>query len=80
MSDNVNPSHYKDFKVTPVDLIEAYQMDFNSGNVIKCTARAPHKNKHEDLRKALWYLLRLVGFPKQRIEEITTEAKEYGNS
>lgn len=73
--DNVNPSHYANFKVSPIDLIESYKMDFLTGNVVKYTARAEHKNGDEDLRKALWYLMRKLGCPKSRIQEITDESK-----
>ncbi len=53
-------SHYKK-KVEPIDLIEAFELDFNAGNVIKYVARAKHKgNEKDDLRKALYYLKRLI--------------------
>lgn len=75
--DKANPAHYKSGKVAPIDLIEAYDLDFCTGNVIKYVARADQKDGHDDYRKALWYLLRKVGFSKDRIEAITTEAREF---
>jgi|GEM_PF-1080134 len=53
----VNPSHYKNHAVSPIELIKAYDLDFELGNVIKYVARHAEKNGREDLLKALWYLL-----------------------
>jgi len=51
-------SHYKK-SVEPIDIIEAFKLNFNLGNVVKYVCRANYKeNKKEDLRKALWYLNR----------------------
>ena len=51
--------HYQK-EVQPIDLIEAFNLDFNAGNVIKYVARAKHKgNELDDLRKAKYYLDRL---------------------
>lgn len=72
---NVNPSHYDGHTVTPIELIDAYGFTegFCVGNVIKYVARAKEKNGREDLVKALWYLLYLLGVPADRIKEITEE-------
>lgn len=74
-TDPVNPSHYKSFSVSPIDLIEAYDLDFCDGNVIKYVARAEHKNGDEDRYKALWYLLKKLGLPSNSCERITTEVR-----
>lgn len=58
--DNVhNPYHYTRYTV---DVIEITQdMDFLSGNVVKYVCRAPYKDSQlEDLKKAKWYLERLI--------------------
>jgi hypothetical protein len=68
---NVNPTHYTSTKVAPIDLIEAYKLNFNLGNVIKYTARAEMKNGREDLCKAAWYLLNELGMNRDQIKEIT---------
>jgi hypothetical protein len=61
MSDNVNhPPHYNAGGIEVIDAIEAWQLGFHAGNVVKYVARAPHKNGLEDLRKAAWYLNRLI--------------------
>jgi len=52
--------HYKQ-KVEPIDLIEAFELGFNRGNVIKYVARAGRKDDElEDLNKASWYLQREI--------------------
>lgn len=61
-ADNVNhPAHYKTGGIETIDFIEAKQLTYNLGNVIKYITRADHKgNKLEDLKKAQWYLNREV--------------------
>ena len=71
---NVNPSHYTETKVAPIDLIKAYDLNFNLGNVVKYTARAKKKNGREDLCKALWYLLDDLGFKREFISHLTDQA------
>jgi hypothetical protein len=60
--DNVNhPSHYKMGGIETIDFIEAKNLNYNLGNVVKYITRADYKgNKIEDLKKAQWYLNREV--------------------
>jgi hypothetical protein len=62
--DNINPSHYKQGKFETIDVIEDITKDgFDSylvGNIIKYLSRYKYKNGLEDLKKAQWYLERLV--------------------
>ena len=52
--------HYNE-KVEPIELIEAFDLGFNRGNVIKYVARAGRKDDElEDLKKASWYLQREI--------------------
>ena len=67
MSDNVNhPEHYKKNGIECIDIIqfilgETGAKFFCLGNVIKYVTRAGKKdNNVEDLKKALWYLDRLI--------------------
>ena len=63
MSDAVShPSHYKSGGIEVIDIIEAYDLDFALGNVIKYVLRAGRKSKDalEDLEKAQWYLSRYI--------------------
>ena len=60
--DMVNhPSHYKVGGIETIDFIEAKQLDYHLGNVVKYISRADHKDeKLENLKKAQWYLNRAV--------------------
>jgi hypothetical protein len=54
--------HYK-AKVQPIDLIEAQQLNFNRGNIIKYVSRAGKKegeSELKDLEKAMYYLEREI--------------------
>ena len=70
-NDLVNPNHYAAHKVSPIDLIEAYNLNFALGNTIKYVARHEEKDGTQDLLKGLWYLSRHL----QTIGAIT-ESKE----
>jgi len=62
MPDPINhPSHYTHGDIEPIDAIEAWQLGFCLGNVVKYIARAGHKgDRLEDLKKARWYLEREI--------------------
>ena len=56
-----HPSHYNTGSVEVIDAIEDWKLGFHEGNVVKYVARAQHKGKQlEDLKKAAWYLNRLI--------------------
>ena len=67
-SDAVNhPSHYNYGDIEVIDFIEQvteqYEDGFDAyivGNALKYLARSPHKNGLEDVKKAVWYLERLI--------------------
>jgi len=60
--DKINsPSHYKVGGIETIDFIEAKNLGYNLGNVVKYISRAEHKdNKLDNLKKAQWYLNRAV--------------------
>jgi len=68
-NDPVNhPAHYTAGGIEVIDCIEAMiasvkepTMAFLTGQVLKYLARYTMKNGVEDLRKAQWYLARLIG-------------------
>ncbi|MBQ8707854.1 MAG: DUF3310 domain-containing protein [Succinivibrionaceae bacterium] len=77
--DYVNhPPHYQTSSgLETIDVIEAFTEDLkgfeatNTGNVLKYMCRWKSKNGLEDLKKALWYLNRLIDHvEKQQDEEI----------
>ncbi len=61
-NDPVNhPNHYTSGGIETIDFIEAKELDYNLGNVIKYITRADKKGKKlEDLKKAQWYLNRAI--------------------
>lgn len=60
MSDIINhPTHYTQ-GIEVYDFIESHNMSFAQGNVIKYVSRYEHKNGLEDLKKAQWYLNKLI--------------------
>lgn len=61
-NDPVNhPSHYTQGGIEPHAFIDSWNMDFDTGNVVKYVTRAKYKNNElEDLRKAQWYLQSLI--------------------
>ncbi len=57
-----HPSHYEQ-GIEVIDAIEAWELGFHLGNVVKYVARAGKKDpkkKREDLLKAQWYLDRYL--------------------
>ena len=65
LDDNVNsPSHYNQAGIECIDAIQAALGDgfqyYLQGNIMKYVWRYEYKNGVEDLRKAKWYLTRLI--------------------
>lgn len=68
MSDIVNqPPHYiSDNGIETIDVIEAFTKDLEpfeaycTGNIIKYICRWKHKNGLEDLKKAKWYINKML--------------------
>ena len=61
MNDNINPDYYRKTIEVTYFIIE-YILDFCSGNIIKYIVRQGKKNLNglEDLKKARWYLDKLI--------------------
>lgn len=56
-----HPPHYTHSKFETWDVIDAWGLGYNLGNVVKYISRADHKeNKLEDLKKAKAYLSREI--------------------
>jgi hypothetical protein len=58
-----HPKHYggKDNPYEAIKVIEAWNLNFNLGNVIKYISRSGKKDEvKQDLEKALWYLKREI--------------------
>ena len=54
------PKHYCSGGIEPIDYIMANKLDFCEGNVVKYVTRHRLKNGVEDLKKARFYLNRLI--------------------
>ena len=65
-----HPPHYGGDKTYEViKVLEAWNLDFHLGNVLKYICRAGIKNKEteiEDLEKAMWYLQRKIDKLKEK--------------
>lgn len=68
MVDKINhPEHYTAGGVETIDFIEAKELNFNLGNVIKYVSRCGRKDDAlEDLKKAQFYINREI---KRRMQE-----------
>ena len=64
-SDNINPDHYK-VGIETIDYITSWKMDYLEGNIIKYVSRYNYKNGVEDLKKAQWYLTKLIAREESR--------------
>lgn len=52
-----HPEHYQSNGMEVIDVIDAFELNFNLGNTFKYIARAGKKGDElEDLKKAVWYL------------------------
>lgn len=54
------PTHYRKQPIQPIEIIDAYGLDFKRGNALKYLLRAGSKlgeEKSDDLQKAIWYLV-----------------------
>lgn len=87
-ADNVNhPQHYQSKSgLETIDVIEAFTEDLvggeatNTGNVLKYMCRWKSKNGLEDLKKARWYLDRLISIVEKRDEEMRKLAANTSSS
>ena len=74
-----HPEHYKAKNgMEAINVIMAYtegltgEIAFDQGNAIKYVLRWPKKNGAEDIRKAIWYLNRIL----EKLEEEESEVNE----
>ena len=59
-NDPVNPKHYTDMAISPIEYIDKNNIGYLEGNVIKYVSRYQMKNGIEDLKKARWYINFLI--------------------
>ena len=56
----INPPHYQQGSIEVIDFILDQNFNYLEGNIIKYVSRYKYKNGLEDLKKAHWYLERLI--------------------
>ena len=64
----INPDYYYSNGFEVIDFIDAFNLSFNLGNVVKYIARAGHKNGEDKLTalyKALFYLQHQIAIEEQ---------------
>ena len=64
-----HPSYYSAGSIEVLDVITAFNLNFNTGNAIKYVCRCGHKpgaDKITDLRKAVFYLNREIEDAEKR--------------
>jgi len=67
MSKVDHPSHYNQGKIEVIDTIDDWELGFYEGNIIKYVARYQYKEDPvADLKKAAWYLERLISIKEKR--------------
>ena len=60
MKDKINPDYYVGTRIQVSDFISEFNLNYFEGNIIKYIVRHRDKNGIEDLKKARWYLDRLI--------------------
>jgi hypothetical protein len=59
MKDKINPDYYRK-GIETTDYIQSHSMNYLEGNIIKYVTRYKDKGGVLDLKKAEWYLTRLI--------------------
>jgi hypothetical protein len=78
------PEHYERLEPQPIEVIEAWDLGFHAGNVLKYLARAGHKPEalpSRDWRKAAWYCMRaaqLAELSERRHSTMPAPSREDG--
>ena len=60
VNQKINPSHYKQGKIEVIDFIIDQKMDYLTANVQKYISRWRFKDGVGDLKKAKWFLDKLI--------------------
>jgi hypothetical protein len=72
MNSNTNPLYYQKGNIEVIDFILDQKMDYLTANVQKYIARWRFKDGIEDLRKARWFLDKLI---EQQVNNADTDNK-----
>ena len=58
--DVVNPYHYTRLTPEPIEVIEAWNLPYHDATALKYISRHREKGGAEDIRKAIWFLQRIL--------------------
>ena len=61
-----HPRHYTQGKIEVIDFIIDQNFDYIEGNIIKYISRYKFKNGVEDLKKAEYYLKKLISLKEKK--------------
>ena len=60
LAKQIKGDHYKRFIIQPAEFINANNLAYAEGNVIKYVCRHKYKGKREDIEKAIHYLEMII--------------------
>lgn len=72
MQSVINPSYYRQHELEFIEVVEGLELSFHEGCVLKYLIRSHYSyDAAQDLRKALWYLCRMlqVRIPHEELAE-----------
>jgi len=77
-AEQIGGDHYSRLGVEPIQFIETNGLGYHEGNIIKYVSRWRNKNGIEDLKKAKWYIERLLDLetPKVKVPPCVGHALE----
>lgn len=73
--DPISPPLYDIGGISTYDFIKAKDLNYTAGQVIKYISRYKHKNGLEDLKKAKWYLDKLISEIGAKTQKATLDEK-----
>lgn len=66
----VGGSHYKQYKMQPIELIAKKKWNFFQGNIAKYVLRAKHKNGMQDIDKAIHYCRLAIDLDDENVHHV----------
>jgi hypothetical protein len=78
-SEQVGGTHYSRLGIEPIQFIETNGLGYHEGNVIKYVSRWRNKNGIEDLKKAKWYIERLLELELSQTDNVEEDYPGAGN-
>lgn len=75
----VGGNHYKNFKIQPIEFIQANKLGYEVGNVIKYVTRYQFKNGKQDLEKAIHYIKLLMEHEYPEVDATVTSKESFPN-